>query len=424
LAKEVGLKKWKEGFMADITINQLVTQEFYQIPKIFMSRTERKRDKKGNVIQKIKYTSKYTKLLTDSKFAYGILYNRCQLSIRSSQQGKFDYVDENGAIFLIFTVEELMELLDKSKGTIIKIKKNLAEFGLLREVRQGINKPNKLYLQLVEASYQMQEYYDENDNLIKRIDYQGNELPISIPTTQNTYPQGQLHDTCGSSNFGLPKNELQEVQNLNPSKNELSENKRLDTDRYISPSSKVSDSDIFKFGDFPFLTEKTIQLLSCFGLQVGKKLANKIYEAKRKVETNYSDTFKQRYQCDNESFVAGHFAHLNGNIWQNDLEHELEKLVFKYKTAIAEDKPIRDLPAYFYSMMLNFWQRAFVIEMNLDYLMLEEQKQDFESIMKYHFPEALSKQKLKKRLDYVVAGVKAGDVPYRVKKFDFEIPFV
>ncbi len=86
--------------MADITINQLATQNFYQIPQIFMTRTERERNSEGKVLRKIRYTSDYTKLSTDAKLAYGALYSRCQLFIHSYQQGKKDYIDERGSVFL------------------------------------------------------------------------------------------------------------------------------------------------------------------------------------------------------------------------------------------------------------------------------------------------------------------------------------
>ena len=164
--------------MADITVNQLITQTFYQIPQIFMTRTERIKDKTGKVIKKIRYTSDYAQLSNDAKLAYGALYNRCQLSISSYESGKRDFVDEYGSVFLIFTVEELMELLDKSNKTITKIKKELKQKKLLREEKQGSNNPNRLYLQLVEADHQIIEEYDSNNYLVKRLDYFGNELPL------------------------------------------------------------------------------------------------------------------------------------------------------------------------------------------------------------------------------------------------------
>lgn len=146
--------------MADIHVDQLTTQNFYQIPQIFFTRVEKTYDKKGGLRFKTKHTSSYTRMSNDAKIAYGALYNRCMLSIRSYQEGKIDYVDENGSVFLVYTVEDLMDLLDKSKATVQKIKKELAENGLLREVKQGSNKPNRIYLQNVEASREVHEKYE------------------------------------------------------------------------------------------------------------------------------------------------------------------------------------------------------------------------------------------------------------------------
>lgn len=63
---------------------------------------------------------------------------------------------------MVYTVEELMEVLDKGKMTVHKIKKELQEIGLLREVSQGANRPNRLYLQNVNANLQEYEHYQAN----------------------------------------------------------------------------------------------------------------------------------------------------------------------------------------------------------------------------------------------------------------------
>ncbi|HEM6510232.1 TPA: replication initiator protein A, partial [Streptococcus suis] len=149
--------------MADITIDQISTQTFYQIPQIFLPSIEKEYGSDGRVKKKIKLTSPYArKLSNDAKLAYGAFYNRCLLSIRSYHQGVKDYVDENGSVFMVYTVEELMEVLDKGKMTVHKIKKELQEIGLLREVSQGANRPNRLYLQNVNANLQEYEYYQAN----------------------------------------------------------------------------------------------------------------------------------------------------------------------------------------------------------------------------------------------------------------------
>ncbi|EGV03144.1 replication initiator protein A [Streptococcus infantis SK970] len=178
--------------MADITIDQLATLTFYQIPEIFFTRIQ------YNENGYVKLTSSYTDLSSDAKLAYGALYNRCKLSISSFQKGNRDYVDENGAVFLIFTVSDLMLLLDKGKMKVTKIKKELQEHGLLREVRQGLNKPNRLYLQLVDANLEIVEHYSIDGELLKRTDAFGKvlyEKECDIEKHQNPSVIAEVHKT-------------------------------------------------------------------------------------------------------------------------------------------------------------------------------------------------------------------------------------
>lgn len=207
----------------DITIHQLETQKFHQVPQLFTRSIEHRWDAEKKCLIEIHYTSPYVKLSSDAKLAYGIFLNRCQLSIRSYQQGNCDYVDEHDAVFMIYTVSDLMKVLDKSKNTVIKIKKELTNLGLLREVRLGKNKPNRLYLQNVDATSQLTEYYDENDTLLKRLDYFGNILYEN--------DSAKSLDIKGSSN-----NEPREVQKLNPSNTNTS---KTDIENNIISSRKV-----------------------------------------------------------------------------------------------------------------------------------------------------------------------------------------
>ncbi|MGM0208363.1 hypothetical protein IGI96_002883 [Enterococcus sp. DIV0421] len=359
--------------MADITVNQLTTQYFYQIPQIFMTRTERIKDSMGKVIKKIRYTSDYAQLSNDAKLAYGALYNRCQLSIRSYESGKRDFVDEHGSVFLIFTVEELMELLDKSKPTVTKVKQELAKMKLLREVKQGLNKPNRLYLQLVEADHQIIEEYDSENRLIKRLDYLGNDLPL--PKEDHSKRIEKTPESLGGQggkDFGRPKNERPEGKIFNPSNTELSNTENInDTNRYEKPTdvslSEIPETELLKMGDHPFLTKRTIELLSHFGSDA-KKMIDKIYAAKRKVEKEYADILAIHYRV---------LPRLNGELWAQDLEHEVEKFIFKYRTSCHEGKPIQDPFAYFYRMMTHFWKLVLLAETVVSFSEIEHLRQEF-----------------------------------------------
>lgn len=45
-----------------------------------------------------------------------------------------------------FKVDDLCELLNQSKSTVISLKKKLQQYGLIEEVQVGNNQPNRIYL--------------------------------------------------------------------------------------------------------------------------------------------------------------------------------------------------------------------------------------------------------------------------------------
>lgn len=377
--------------MADITIDQLSTQTFYQIPEIFFTRIQH------NENGYIKLTSSYTGLSSDAKLAYGALYNRCKLSISSFQKGNRDYVDENGAVFLIFTVSDLMLLLDKGKMKVTKIKKELQEHGLLREVRQGLNKPNRLYLQLVDANLEIVEHYSIDGELLKRIDAFGKVLYEKECDIEKTpKPLGN----SGSPQNGRPQNGLQNVHKTDGINTERSQTESLyDTNRYEGESSLsgLSLSEAFKMGQHGFLSPQLVQKLSLFGKDA-KILENKIYQSKRQVEKNYNNLLANQ--------------EIYGEVWLQDLERELDKLIFKIKTGEAEGKPIQNIPAYFYKMMIRFWKMALLIEKEQGFMEVSGQSEyarkspaECPSLITYYYPDKLSETKLNSYLSELSKGV-------------------
>jgi uncharacterized phage protein (TIGR02220 family) len=82
----------------------------------------------------------YKKLSNNAKIMYALLYNRLDLSLESK------WHDRNGQVFMYFTTAEFCEELGCSEKTVTKIKKELVTSGLLKEERQGLTKPNRLYI--------------------------------------------------------------------------------------------------------------------------------------------------------------------------------------------------------------------------------------------------------------------------------------
>lgn len=168
--------------MGRITLEQIQTGErFIKIPMAFVE------------------SRYYSKFSTEGKYLYGILYNRFQLSVKNG------WVDNKNCVYLIYTVEDLCKILGFGKNKVIKLKKELVKYGLLEEVRQGLNKPNLLYLQNVETKESLlNSDFEEQKNSPE---------PAEIAEVSKSNFQTSQNQTSRSL-----KNKLQEVSNLNSNK--------------------------------------------------------------------------------------------------------------------------------------------------------------------------------------------------------------
>ena len=93
------------------------------------------------------YDEKYKKLSNNAKLLYMLLFDRLELSLKNG------WHDKDGNVFQYYTNEQLMiDLNCNSNKTIIKIKKELKDAGLMTEVRQGMNLPNRIYLDALNGS--------------------------------------------------------------------------------------------------------------------------------------------------------------------------------------------------------------------------------------------------------------------------------
>ena len=93
------------------------------------------------------YDEKYKILSNNAKMLYMLLFDRLELSLKNG------WHDKEGNVFQYYTNEQLMiDLNCNSNKTIIKIKKELKDAGLMKEVRQGMNLPNRIYLDVLNGS--------------------------------------------------------------------------------------------------------------------------------------------------------------------------------------------------------------------------------------------------------------------------------
>ena len=86
----------------------------------------------------------YKNLSSDAKILYACLLEHSSLSFKN------DWIDEQGRVYIVFTVEEIMKMLNKSNKTAVKILNeldaNTKGIGLIERKRQGLGKPNIIYV--------------------------------------------------------------------------------------------------------------------------------------------------------------------------------------------------------------------------------------------------------------------------------------
>ena len=79
-------------------------------------------------------------LSSDAKILYSLLLNRTSLSTKNG------WLDEYNNVYIIYTIEQIMEDLNCWEKRAVKAMKELREIGLVKSVRQGLGKPNIIYV--------------------------------------------------------------------------------------------------------------------------------------------------------------------------------------------------------------------------------------------------------------------------------------
>lgn len=83
----------------------------------------------------------FRELSTDAKVLYGILLDRMSLSLKNQ------CLDAQNKVYIIFTVEEIMDALNcanqKATRLMVELEK---QAGLIERKRQGLGRPNLIYV--------------------------------------------------------------------------------------------------------------------------------------------------------------------------------------------------------------------------------------------------------------------------------------
>ena len=120
--------------------NEAEQYTFFRIPKVLVS------DKR------------FKTMSTDAKLLYGLMLDRMGLSIKNK------WLDNENRVYIIYTVEDIIFDLGCARQKVSKLLEELDEgFGLVERKRQGLGKPNIIYVKnFADSKRENQEVWKSN----------------------------------------------------------------------------------------------------------------------------------------------------------------------------------------------------------------------------------------------------------------------
>lgn len=127
------------------TLEASKKMQFYKVPKYILS------DKR------------FENISLDAKVLYAIMMDRISLSLENH------WLDEEGHVYIIFTIDEIMERLNCQKQKATKLVNELVKCCLIQKKRLGMGRPSRIYVMdyFDDVAENGQEENDPKSNLMK-----------------------------------------------------------------------------------------------------------------------------------------------------------------------------------------------------------------------------------------------------------------
>lgn len=168
--------------------NEILENSYYQIPQeLFINKLYKK------------------KLNSDSKILYAFLLDRLSLSQKNH------WFDKLNRVYLIFTREEVQDKLCLSEKTVTKAFKQLTDTNLIAEKRQGLGKPNLIYVGKIQHEEIITNIEQENLQVLNSKSYGSREV-------KNTILDVEKFPTINPNNI---KTNITNTNSINPQNNNV-----------------------------------------------------------------------------------------------------------------------------------------------------------------------------------------------------------
>ena len=146
----------------------------------------------------------FQKMSGDAKLLYAVLLDRMSLSIKNGWQ------DKHGNAYIICTIEEVMDSIHCARQKAVKLLDELEqEFRLIERRRQGLGKPNLLYVKDLYAGLSQSNYWKYENHTSGSLK---NELP-GVPKSNGSNTE-KINKTDSSETDLIYPAELQEEEIL------------------------------------------------------------------------------------------------------------------------------------------------------------------------------------------------------------------
>lgn len=168
--------------------NEILENSYYQIPQeLFINKLYKE------------------KLNSDSKILYAFLLDRLSLSQKNH------WFEELNRVYLIFTREEVQDKLCLSEKTVTKAFKQLTDTNLIAEKRQGLGKPNLIYVGKIQHEEIITNIEQENLQVLNSKNYDSREV-------KNTILDAEKFPTINPNNI---KTNITNTDSINPQNNNV-----------------------------------------------------------------------------------------------------------------------------------------------------------------------------------------------------------
>ncbi|MFR4622974.1 MAG: DUF6017 domain-containing protein [Lachnospiraceae bacterium] len=183
-------------------------------------------------------------LSSDAKLLYGLMLDRMALSMKNH------WLDNENRAYIIYSISNVMEDINCSKPTCVKIMKELDSFGLIERKRKGLGKPDIIYVKnfavLEDSQEQDEESSDAADTFEENKPVMGNEN-ITSEGKQDELPEVKDFNFNNEA-YGL---EMVETGEIFKEKEQISPN--------VGVNSGISKkNELPEVKDFNFWNEKTL----------------------------------------------------------------------------------------------------------------------------------------------------------------------